>query len=149
MRAFLGLGSNIGDRRRMLTEAVGAMPDVVAVSPVYETDPVGGPAQDDYLNIVVELDTIATPRELLKRCQDLEWAADRRRVVRWGPRTLDVDVLIVEGHVVDDDDYVVPHPRMYERNFVMVPLLALDPTIVVPGYDPATAFGNVRPIGPL
>ncbi|MEL7156261.1 MAG: 2-amino-4-hydroxy-6-hydroxymethyldihydropteridine diphosphokinase [Actinomycetota bacterium] len=149
MRAFLGLGSNIGDRRRMLTDAVAAMPDVVAVSPVFETDPVGGPDQDDYLNIVVELDTVEGPRALLERCRELELAAERRRVVRWGPRTLDVDVLLIDGVIVDDDDYAVPHPRMHERNFVMAPLLTLDPTLAVPGYDPATAIGTVRAIGPL
>lgn len=133
----------------MLTEAVAAMPDVVAVSPVYETDPVGGPEQDDYLNIVVELDTIDTPRQLLQRCRELEEAADRRRLVRWGPRTLDVDVLLIDGHEVDDEDYIVPHPRMYQRNFVVVPLRTLDPTVDIPGYDPDTAFGVVHAIGPL
>ena len=149
MRAFLGLGSNIGDRRAFLREAVAAMPDVVAVSPVYETDPVGGPDQDTYLNIVVELATIATPRELLQRCQMLEAAAERSRLVRWGPRTLDVDVLIVDRMQIDEPDLLVPHPRMHQRNFVMMPLLDLDPTIEVEGYDPAAAFGDVRSIGPL
>ncbi len=149
MRAFLGLGSNIGDRRRLLREAVGAMPDVVAVSPVYETDPVGGPAQDDYFNIVVEVDTLLSPRELLARCQELEQAADRRRIIRWGPRTLDVDVVWIEGHEIDDDDYEVPHPRAHQRNFVMVPLLAIDPGFELDGYDPDEAIGVVRPIGPL
>lgn len=149
MRAFLGLGSNIGDRRQFLRDAVGAMPDVVAVSPVYETDPVGGPAQDDFYNIVVEVDTLLSPRELLARCQELERAADRRRVIHWGPRTLDVDVVWIEGHEIDDEDYQVPHPRAHERNFVMVPLLAIDPSFELPGYDPEQAIGVVRPIGPL
>ena len=125
------------------------MADVVAVSPVYDTDPVGGPVQDEYLNIVVELRTVATAAELLARCRDLEAAAERRRTVRWGPRTLDVDVLLVGDEVVASDELVVPHPRMHERNFVMVPLLALDPTIKVHGWDPTTAIGTVRPIGPL
>lgn len=149
MRAFLGLGSNIGDRRSYLRHAVAAMPDVVAVSTVYETDPVGGPEQDAYLNIVVELDTTADPRQLLERCRSLEADAQRRRIVRWGPRTLDVDVLLVGDLVVDDDDLVVPHTRMHQRNFVMRPLLDLDPTIAVDGYDPETAIGDVRAVGPL
>ena len=149
VRAFLGLGSNIGDRRQYLRGAVGAMPDVVAVSPVYETDPVGGPEQDPFLNIVVELDTIATARELLERCQKLEAEADRKRVIRWGPRTLDVDILWIDGVEVDEADLTVPHPRMHQRNFVMVPLLDLDPSIEVAGYDPATAIGEVRSIGVL
>lgn len=125
------------------------MPDVVAVSPLYETDPVGGPDQDAYFNVVVEVATLDGPRELLERCRTLEAAAHRQRTIRWGPRTLDVDVLAIDGITVDDDDLEVPHPRMYQRNFVMVPLLDLDPTIVVEGYDPETAFGDVRAIGPL
>ena len=148
-RAFLALGSNIGDRRAQLRRAVAALPDLVAVSALYETDPVGGPAQDDYLNLVVQLETRSTPRELLARCQELEAAAERRRLVRWGPRTLDVDVLLVGDDVVADDDLIVPHPRMHERNFVMVPLLSLDPTIEVPGYRPDRAIGTVRSVGPL
>lgn len=148
-RAFLGLGSNIGDRRATLRGAVASMADLVAVSPLYETDPVGGPEQDPYFNVVVELATTATPRDLLERCRALEAAADRRRTVRWGPRTLDVDVLLVGDLVVDEDDLTVPHPRMHQRNFVMVPLLDLDPTIEVGGYDPERAIGEVRNIGPL
>ena len=125
------------------------MPDVVAVSPLYETDPVGGPEQDAYFNVVVELATFDGPRELLERCRTLEAAAHRKRTIRWGPRTLDVDVLAIDGVTVDEDDLEIPHPRMYQRNFVMVPLLDLDSTIVVEGYDPETAFGDVRSIGPL
>ncbi len=149
MRAFLALGSNIGDRRHTLREAVGAIPELVAVSPVYETEPVGGPEQDQFYNIVVELDTRRTPRELLALCHELEQAAGRVRVVRWGPRTLDVDVLMVGDLLVDDEDLTVPHPRMAQRNFVMVPLLDLAPDIVVAGYDPVTAIGDVKNVGPL
>lgn len=149
MRAFLGLGSNIGDRRAALRAGVAALPDVVAVSPLFETDPVGGPEQDQYFNIVVELDTIATPRELLARCQALEAAAQRLRVVRWGPRTLDVDILLMDGVRIDDDDLQIPHPRMHERNFVLQPLWAIDPAIEVPGYQPGATYGDVRPVGPL
>lgn len=149
MRAFLGLGSNIGDRRAALRAGVAALPDVVAVSPLFETDPVGGPEQDQYFNIVVELDTIATPRELLARCQALEAAAQRLRVVRWGPRTLDVDILLMDGVRIDDDDLQIPHPRMHERNFVLQPLWAIDPAIEVPGHQPGATYGDVRPVGPL
>ena len=93
MRAFLGLGSNLGDRWQYLREAVAALPDVVAVSPVYETSPVGGPeGQGPYLNCVVELSTELGPRELLGAAHRLETAAARERGERWGPRTLDVDV---------------------------------------------------------
>ncbi len=149
VRAFLGLGSNIGDRRAALRAAVAAMPDVVAVSPLYETDPVGGPEQDAYFNVVVELETRSTPYELLERCRELEAAANRVRTVRWGPRTLDVDVLMAGDAVVDTEELTVPHPRMHQRNFVMAPLLDLDPTIEVVGYDPVDAIGDVHNIGPL
>lgn len=149
MKAFLGLGSNIGDRRRELRRAVAAMPDVSAVSAVYETDPVGGPIQDAYFNVVVQLDTKATGPELLERCHRLEAEAQRHRTIRWGPRTLDVDVLLVGDDVIDSDELTVPHPRMHQRNFVMVPLLSLDPGIRVDGYEPGSALGTVRAIGPL
>ena len=147
--AYLGLGSNIGDRRTILRDAVAAIPEVVAVSPVYETDPVGGPEQDAFYNIVVELQTRRSPHELLELCRELEQAAGRVRRVRWGPRTLDVDVLLVDDLTVDSEDLTVPHPRMAQRNFVMVPLLDLAPDLEVPGYDPAEAIGDVRSVGPL
>ena len=130
-RAFLGLGSNLGDRRKHLRDAVAALPDVVAVSPVYETDPVGGPeGQDAYLNLVVELDTDLSPRQLLEVAERLEESARRVRKERWGPRTLDVDVLLVGDLSVAEDDLVVPHPRMWERAFVLVPLADLAPDLV-------------------
>lgn len=129
-RAILGLGSNLGDRRGYLREAVAAIPDLVAVSSVYETAPVGGPDdQGAYLNLAVLVDTDATPRQLLDLCRQLEAAAGRVREERWGPRTLDVDVLWVDGHEVDDCDLVVPHPRMLQRRFVQVPLLEVAPDL--------------------
>jgi 2-amino-4-hydroxy-6-hydroxymethyldihydropteridine diphosphokinase len=130
-RAFLALGSNLGDRERYLRDAVAGIPDVVAVSPIYETGPVGGSAsQGPYLNAVVELDTDLSPRELLEVCRRLESAAKRVRKERWGPRTLDVDVLLVGDLVVDDPDLQVPHPRMWERGFVLIPLADLAPDLV-------------------
>jgi 2-amino-4-hydroxy-6-hydroxymethyldihydropteridine diphosphokinase len=131
-RAFLGLGSNLGDRVRYLRDAVETLRAVglVAVSPAYETDPVGGPGgQDAYLNVVVELRTERTAHELLGVCRRLEAAADRVRDERWGPRTLDVDVLWVEGVTVDEPDLIVPHPRMWERRFVVAPLHDLAPDV--------------------
>jgi 2-amino-4-hydroxy-6-hydroxymethyldihydropteridine diphosphokinase len=130
-RAFLALGSNLGDRWANLRGGVAGLPDVVAVSSVYETDPVGGPGgQDPYLNCVVELRTSRSPRELLACAQGAEAAANRVRLVRWGPRTLDVDVLLVGEARVDEEDLVVPHPRMWERGFVLVPLADLAPELV-------------------
>ena len=147
MRAFLGLGSNLGHRRRQLRQAVAALPDVVAVSPVYETEPVGGPSdQGPYLNIVVELDTELSPRQLLDLARRLEDAAGRQRAERWGPRTLDVDVLLVGDLTVDEPDLVVPHPRMWQRRFVLAPLADLAPELVPEGWEGRVA-GEVHPVG--
>jgi 2-amino-4-hydroxy-6-hydroxymethyldihydropteridine diphosphokinase len=149
VRAFLGLGSNLGERRKHLRDAVAALPDVVAVSPVYETAPVGGPDdQGAFLNIVVELDTTRTPRELLEICREREAAAARVRTVRWGPRTLDVDVLWVDGSVVDEPDLAVPHPRMFERAFVLMPLRDLAPDLI-PDDFVTPPPEEVRKLGPL
>jgi 2-amino-4-hydroxy-6-hydroxymethyldihydropteridine diphosphokinase len=149
MRAFLGLGSNLGDRQGYLRQAVSEIPDLVAVSPVYETVPVGGPAgQDDYLNIVAELDTQRTPRELLALAHGLEETAGRVRTVRNGPRTLDVDVLLVGDLVIDEPDLVVPHPRMWERRFVVEPLGDLAPDLVGPSARIASG-GEVHLLGKL
>jgi 2-amino-4-hydroxy-6-hydroxymethyldihydropteridine diphosphokinase len=147
-RAFIGLGSNLGDRRahlRAAIEGLGAAGDVVAVSPLYETAPVGGPeGQDDYLNVVVELRTADSPRALLERGQALERAAHRERVERWGPRTLDADVLWVEGEEVDEPDLTVPHPRLWERRFVTAPLSDLAPDLVTSAQVEASGGEVVR-----
>ena len=147
-RAFLGLGSNLGPRVEHLRAAVAAIDDVTAVSPVYETAPVGGPEQGPYLNLVVEVDTRIGARGLLELCRRLEAAAGRERAERWGPRTLDVDVLWVDGEIVDDDDLQVPHPRMWERRFVLAPLADLAPELV-PGHLVDGAEGEVVRVGRL
>lgn len=144
-RAFLGIGSNLGDRLGYLKGAVAAIDDCVAVSGVYETEPVGGPEQGQYLNVVAELDTHRSARGLLELCRALEASAERVREIRWGPRTLDVDVLWVDGETVDEPDLVVPHPRMFERSFVMVPLAELAPDLVEGWTDPAD--GDCRRLG--
>jgi 2-amino-4-hydroxy-6-hydroxymethyldihydropteridine diphosphokinase len=144
LRAFLALGSNLGEREQLLRDAVASIPDLVAVSPVYETDPVGGPGgQGAFLNAVVELDTERSPRELLELCQRLEADAQRVRKERWGPRTLDVDVLLVGDLTVDEPDLEVPHPRMWERRFVLAPLADLAPDVVPPEVL-ERATGDVR-----
>ncbi len=149
MRAFLGLGSNLGDRRELLRQAVNSLHGVVGVSSVYETEPVGGPGdQGAYLNIVVELDTALSPRELLGVCHRLEAAADRVREERWGPRTLDVDVLWHEAGPVDEPDLVVPHPRMWSRRFVMAPFVDLAPELAPDGWSDR-AEGSVVLAGEL
>jgi 2-amino-4-hydroxy-6-hydroxymethyldihydropteridine diphosphokinase len=147
-RAFLGLGSNIGDRRAHLRHAVAAIPDLVAVSDVYETAPVGGPEQDPYLNIVVGLQTALTARQLLDVCRQREADANRVRLVRWGPRTLDVDVLWIDGETVNEPDLEVPHPRLFERAFVLMPLADIAPDLV-PADFVVPGEADVRRLGAL
>jgi len=151
-RAFIGLGSNLGNRRALLRQAVERLQgrgDVVGVSPLYETEPVGGPdGQGPYLNLVVELSTFDTPRALLERCRALETAAGRVRTTRWGPRTLDADVLWVEGWQLEEEDLTVPHPRLWERRFVVQPLADLAPDLVTSDQLRA-AGGMVSPVGSL
>ena len=146
MRAFLALGSNLGDRWSHLRRAVAAIPDLVRTSPVYETAPVGGPAgQGPFLNAVVELDTELSARELLDVCRRLEEEAGRVRAETFGPRTLDADVLLVGDSVVDEPDLVVPHPRMWQRPFVLVPLAQLAADLVPEAPDDP----SVRLVGRL
>jgi 2-amino-4-hydroxy-6-hydroxymethyldihydropteridine diphosphokinase len=156
VRAFLALGSNLGDRWSHLRRAVdqlraGSTPAVTAVSQVYETDPVGGPDdQGAFLNLVVELAVPPSvdPYRLLEQCHRLEAAAGRVRTVHWGPRTLDVDVIWIDGVVLDDPDLTVPHPRWRERRFVLAPLAELAPDLV--GADDVDgAGGEVRVVGSL
>jgi 2-amino-4-hydroxy-6-hydroxymethyldihydropteridine diphosphokinase len=148
-RAFLSLGSNLGDRRQFLAEAVGSLgSSVVAVSPVYETDPVGGPEQGRFHNIVVQLETDLAPRQLLAVCHRLESGAQRVRMQRWGPRTLDVDIIWIDGVVVDEPDLVIPHPRWSERTFVLAPLADLAPELVDDEVF-ARAQGQVERVEPL
>lgn len=147
-RAFLGLGSNLGDRRAQLRSAVDSLPGVTAVSGVYETDPVGGPDQGRFLNIVVEIDTELDPRALLGLCHRIESAAGRVRDVRWGPRTLDVDILWMDGITVDEPDLQIPHPRMWERRFVLAPLAELAPDLVPDRWE-TDVDGRVDRLGPL
>ncbi|MFV0459713.1 MAG: 2-amino-4-hydroxy-6-hydroxymethyldihydropteridine diphosphokinase [Actinomycetales bacterium] len=135
----LAIGSNLGDRDANLTGAVAALNavpglQVLGRSQVVETDPVGGPAgQPTYLNAVLQCACELSAMELLWACQEIEAQFDRSRVVRWGPRTLDIDI-ITYGELVDDDERLtVPHPRAHERAFVLVPWAQLDPDAHLPG----------------
>ncbi len=122
--------------------------DPVRVSRVYQSEPVGGVLQEDFWNLVIELQTTAGPRELLERARAAEAARGRTREVRWGPRTLDVDVLLVDELVSDDPQITLPHPRMFQRRFVLAPLAELAPELVSEGAL-AGAVGAVAPIGTL
>ncbi len=147
-RALLGLGSNLGDRNRYLKEAVDSITGVLAVSQLYESEPVGGPDQGLFLNLVVELDTTLTPRQLLGVCHRLETAAGRVRGERWGARTLDVDILWIDGVEVDEPDLQIPHPSMWRRRFVVAPLREVAPDLVPDDWE-ERAEGHVRRLGPL
>jgi 2-amino-4-hydroxy-6-hydroxymethyldihydropteridine diphosphokinase len=141
-RAVLSLGSNLGDRFAHLRAAVAGLGSaVVGVSPVYETAPWGGVEQDDYLNVVLLVDDPGTDaRGWLDRARALEAAAGRTRAVRWGARTLDVDVVAVDGVTSTDPELTLPHPRAHERAFVLVPWLDVQPDAVLPGRGPVAGL---------
>jgi len=154
VRAYLGIGSNLGDRWAHLRAAVVALAGLdpgVVVSPVYETAPIGGPpGQRSYLNCVARLETTVSPTELLRFIQGVEKERGRVRAERWGPRTLDIDVLVIEGFQSDEPHLVVPHPRMHERAFVLAPLEDLDPSVVPAAWRSTVANqGDVRLVGAL
>jgi 2-amino-4-hydroxy-6-hydroxymethyldihydropteridine diphosphokinase len=160
VQAFLGLGSNVGDRLESLGRAVRRLARVPGIrvirsSRVYETDPVGGPEQDDFLNAVIEIDTMLTPRDLLNACLEVEEGLGRQRGIRWGPRTIDVDVLSYGDEDVFEEGLEIPHPRMHERGFVLAPLLELIADPPLPGGRKVATLrlgpgmlGGVRLFGP-
>lgn len=146
MRAVLSIGSNMDDRWALLRgvkeEFAG---EIVAASPVFATPPWGVTDQDEFLNAVLIVDVEQTPLELLRRGQALEDAAERVRVRRWGPRTLDVDVVAVEGVESDDPVLTLPHPHAHERAFVLVPWLAADPAAQLQGRPLADLIARLDP----
>lgn len=149
-RAIVALGSNLGDREGFLRMAVRSLPDVVAMSQVFETEPVGGPdGQGAYLNMVVALSTTLDPYALLRRCQRIEAEALRQRVVHWGPRTLDVDLLFYGDIRIDDPALTIPHPRYAERRFVLAPLAEVAPDLCPPGWDDILPPDGISARGPL
>ncbi|MGZ6545855.1 MAG: 2-amino-4-hydroxy-6-hydroxymethyldihydropteridine diphosphokinase [Actinomycetota bacterium] len=160
MDAFLGIGSNLGDRLANLQGAVDLLGGSTGIrvrrsSRVWETDPVGGPSQPEFLNVVLEIATDLDPLDLLRECNRIEAELGRTRDVRWGPRTLDIDVLLIDDLTIDDPALTVPHPRMHQRAFVLLPLLDLEPNPTLPdgtrlldvrlGPDAAT---GARPYAP-
>lgn len=135
-RTFLGMGSNLGDRLARLRQGLSALGDKgirpLRVSSVYETDPVGMVEQGDFLNLVLEVAWEGSPAELLRRCREVERVSGRVRRRRDGPRTLDVDILLVGGLVLREPDLEIPHPRAHLRRFVLVPLAEIAPDFVHP-----------------
>lgn len=145
VRAVVSLGANLSDRREALRAAVRALgsadrTELVAVSDLWRTAPFGGPTQPDYLNAVAIVATELAPRELLAVCQEAEERAGRVREVRWGPRTLDLDVVSFDDVTSDDPVLTLPHPRAHERAFVLAPWAELDPEA------PLRVAGAVRPV---
>jgi len=150
--AYLGLGSNLGNRLAFLQRAVAMLDDaagvlVTGVSRVYETDPVGGTEQPRFLNAVVRVETSLTPRGLLDLATEIERDGSRVRAERWGPRTLDLDILLFGSREVEEPDLVIPHPRMADRAFVLIPLLDLAPGGALPDGRPLA--GLLAALGPV
>lgn len=142
-RAAVGLGSNLGDRRAHLRGAVRSLATaggVVGVSSLYETVPIGGPTQGPFLNAVVVLETALSPRALLDVGRAVERKAGRRRLVRWGPRSLDVDLLLYERRTVDEPGLTVPHPRLVVRRFALEPLVEAWPAAALPDGTAAASL---------
>jgi 2-amino-4-hydroxy-6-hydroxymethyldihydropteridine diphosphokinase len=136
-RVFLGIGSNIQDRLYYLKGAILELQQhklkIYNYSSIYVTDPVGYAAQDPFLNMVVEVYTNHTPEEMLSIVQDVEQSFGRNREIKWGPRTLDLDILLYNQENIETEDLIVPHPRMHERGFVIVPLCEMDEALIVNG----------------
>jgi 2-amino-4-hydroxy-6-hydroxymethyldihydropteridine diphosphokinase len=143
VRAAVGLGSNLGDRARNIAGAIAALSDtgsLYRVSSLYETAPIGGPKQGPFLNAVAVVDTELPARALLERCLEIERESGRERRERWGPRTLDLDILLYGDQAIEETDLTVPHPRMTERRFVLDPLLEVWPDAALPDGTRLSSF---------
>jgi 2-amino-4-hydroxy-6-hydroxymethyldihydropteridine diphosphokinase len=143
--AYLGLGSNMGNRRAQLrtaVEAIDRLPStgVVRESPMYESKPWGKTNQPDFLNLVVEIETALPPQTLLKLCKQIEAEQGRVAGERWGPRPIDIDILLYDERTVRTADLIVPHLRMWERAFVLRPLADLRPDLTGPDGLPIAAY---------
>ena len=139
-KAFLGLGGNLGNVKENIEEALRMLREGNTVkllnrSSYYETAPIGYQQQDWFLNIVAEIETILLPYELLMLCNKVEHQLKRERLIRWGPRTIDIDILLYEGFESDEAKLIVPHPRMEERAFAIIPLLEIAPHLNIKGQS--------------
>ncbi len=148
--AIVALGSNLGDRESFLRHAIRELGNVVGMSQVFETEPVGGPdAQGAYLNMVVKVDTSLDPYAFIRRCQRIEASALRQRMVHWGPRTLDVDLLFFDDVRIQSEELTVPHPRINQRRFVLTPLSEIAPERCPDGWRESLPSAEVTPRGQL
>lgn len=137
MKVYISFGSNIGDREQQINEALNKLQEIrdtelVTVSSLYETGPVGGVIQDDFLNGAVIVETSLTPIDFLNEIQRIELELGRERKVHWGPRTIDLDVLLMDDHIIEHERLNVPHPYMHERSFVLIPLAEIAPDAIHP-----------------
>lgn len=135
---YLGLGTNLGDRLHHMKQAIHWLRkrneiEVTRISSIYETEPVGYLDQPHFLNLVCEIETTLTPTQLFAHIQWIEQKLKRVRTVRWGPRTIDIDILLFGNQIIHQPDLMIPHPRMLQRSFVMVPLAELAGDLIVPG----------------
>ncbi|MEC0302353.1 2-amino-4-hydroxy-6-hydroxymethyldihydropteridine diphosphokinase [Terribacillus saccharophilus] len=135
-QAWIALGSNIAPRETYLQQAIQMLSEheeikLNQVSTVYETEPVGYENQDQFLNLVVEVETSLDPMELLRICQKIEQDLGRKRIIRWGPRTVDLDILLYSTENMNVEELILPHPRMHERAFVLVPLAEIAPKLLL------------------
>ena len=149
-RAIIALGSNLGDRVSYLRFALDSLHGVITYSQVFETEPVGGPDnQGPYLNMAALIETSYDPFALLRRLHIIEAEAERKRVIRWGPRTLDLDILFYDDMIIQSEELTIPHPRFAERRFVLEPLSEIAPEHCPSHWrDRLPAYG-VYPRGPL
>jgi 2-amino-4-hydroxy-6-hydroxymethyldihydropteridine diphosphokinase len=133
--AYIGLGSNIGDKKANCLKAAELLAEagqVIRISSLYYTEPIGFNEQEDFINAVAAVDTILSPRDLLRLCLSIEERLGRKRTVRWGPRAVDLDILLMGEVVLEQSDLVIPHPLMMARKFVLVPLAEIAPDVVHP-----------------
>ena len=147
--SYLGIGGNIGDTKANIKDTIEFLKDnenikVTRLSSLYETEPVGFTDQDWFLNIVVEVKTSLKPFELLKYCQQIENELKRERTIRWGPRTIDVDILLYEDYSSDSEILTVPHPRMTQRAFAMVPLYEINKNLIINGQKIKDIVSNLK-----
>lgn len=148
-KVYLGLGSNMGNTRENIDNAIKILGQhdrikIVKKSSYYETEPVGYKDQEWFLNRVVQIDTTLSPYDLLLYCHFIENQLKRKRIIRWGPRTIDVDILLYEDFISDDEKLTIPHPRMLERAFVMIPLYEIAPCQEINGQKIKEIMENFK-----
>lgn len=138
--AYIGIGSNLGDRQKNIQRAISLLHSipqiqVIRISSIYETAPVGVLNQPDFLNAAISLDTELSPHELLNELQKIESQLKRKRTIRWGPRTIDLDILLYDDKTISSDRLTIPHPEMHKRHFVLMPLSEIAGEVTHPKFE--------------